>query len=120
MKARLHKLLSDLGETFWLLPATIVMAGILLAVGLVDLDHGGAVPQWLIDSPWLYSGGGTGARTLLGAVASSTIVATQSSAAGQITDASNPRARGGPQRAPRVAPFVHGLVLALGGYDEGR
>ncbi len=31
------------------------------------------VPQWLIDSPWLYNGGGTGARTLLGAVASSTI-----------------------------------------------
>ena len=73
MKARLRKLLSDLGETFWLLPATIVVAGILLAFGLVHLDRSGAVPQWLIDSPWLYSGGGTGARTLLGAVASSTI-----------------------------------------------
>jgi uncharacterized membrane protein len=33
MKARLRKLLSDLGETFWLLPATIVVAGILLAFG---------------------------------------------------------------------------------------
>ncbi len=31
------------------------------------------MPQWLIDSPWLYNGGATGARTLLGAVASSTI-----------------------------------------------
>ena len=73
MKARLRKLLSDFGETFWLLPATVVVAGILLALGLVQLDRSGAVPQWLIDSPWLYSGGGTGARTLLGAVASSTI-----------------------------------------------
>ena len=73
MKARLRKLRSDLGETFWLLPATIVVAGILLALGLVQVDRSGAVPQWLIDSPWLYSGGGTGARTLLGAVASSTI-----------------------------------------------
>ena len=73
MKARLRKLLSDLGETFWLLPATIVVAGILLALGLVHLDRSGKVPQSLIDSPWLYNGGGTGARTLLGAVASSTI-----------------------------------------------
>jgi uncharacterized membrane protein len=73
VKARLRKLLSDLGETFWLLPATIVVAGILLAFGLVHLDRSGAVPQWLIDSLWLYSGGGTGARTLLGAIASSTI-----------------------------------------------
>ncbi len=73
MKARLRKLLSDLDETFWLLPATIVVVGILLALGLVHLDRSGAVPPWLIDSPWLYSGGGTGARTLLGAVASSTI-----------------------------------------------
>ena len=44
-----------------------------LAVGLVSLDRSGIVPDWLIDSPWLYNGGGTGARTLLGAVASSTI-----------------------------------------------
>ena len=73
MKARLRKLLSDLSETFWLLPAAIVLAGIVLALGLVGLDRSGVVPQWLIDSPWLYNGGGTGARTLLGAVASSTI-----------------------------------------------
>jgi len=71
--ARLRKLASDLGETFWLVPAAMVVAAILLATGLVYLDKSGAVPAWLIDSPWLYSGGGTGARTLLGAVASSTI-----------------------------------------------
>lgn len=62
-----------MGDTFWLLPGAMVVAGILLAVGLVALDRSGAVPRWLIDSPWLYNGGGTGARTLLGAVASSTI-----------------------------------------------
>ncbi len=39
----------------------------------MHLDRSSAEPQWLIDSPWLYSSGGTGARTLLGAVASSTI-----------------------------------------------
>lgn len=73
MKARARQLVHAVGETFWLLPAALVVAGILLAVGLVELDRSGMVPQWLIDSPWLYSGGGTGARTLLGAVASSTI-----------------------------------------------
>ena len=73
MKARFWKLLTALGDTFWLLPGAMVIAGILLAVGLVSLDRSGAVPQWLIAGPWVYNGGGTGARTLLGAVASSTI-----------------------------------------------
>ena len=73
MKARFRKALGSLSDTFWLLPGGMVVAGILLGNGLVALDRGGAVPQWLIESPWLYSGGGTGARTLLGAVVSSTI-----------------------------------------------
>jgi uncharacterized membrane protein len=73
LTARFRKLLSDLGETFWLLPGAMVVAGIILALGLVSLDRSGTIPKWLIESPWLYSGGGTGARTLLGAVASSTI-----------------------------------------------
>ncbi len=73
MKARFDKVLADLADTFWLLPGVMVIGGILLGIGLVALDRSGTVPRWLIESPWLYSGGGTGARTLLGAVASSTI-----------------------------------------------
>jgi len=73
LSARLRQFLVGVGETFWLLPALLVVSGILLAVGLVELDRSRLVPQWLIDSPFLYNGGGTGARTLLGAVASSTI-----------------------------------------------
>ena len=73
MNVRIRKLLGDLADRFWVLPALLVVAGILLALALVGLDRSGRVPQWLIDSPWLYNGGGTGARTLLGAVASSTI-----------------------------------------------
>ncbi len=73
MIARLRKFLSDLGETFWVLPGLMVVCGILAAVGSVHLDRSGVVPHWLIASPWLYNGGATGARTLLGAVASSTI-----------------------------------------------
>jgi uncharacterized membrane protein len=73
MIVRLRKLLGDLADVFWLLPGLMVLAGVLTALLLVQLDRRGVVPQWLIASPWLYSGGGTGARTLLGAVASSTI-----------------------------------------------
>ena len=73
MIARVRKLLSDLSETFWLIPGLLVAAGVLAAVGTVSLDRSGAVPRWLIESAWLYNGGATGARTLLGAVAASTI-----------------------------------------------
>jgi uncharacterized membrane protein len=73
LTAKLRKLLTGLGDKFWLLPGLMVLGGILLGLALVSLDHSGLVPQWLINSPWLYNGGGTGARTLLGAVASSTI-----------------------------------------------
>lgn len=51
----------------------MIVAGVLAAIGLVEVDRSGIVPQWLLDGPWIYNGGATGARTLLGAVASSTI-----------------------------------------------
>jgi len=73
LKARLRKLLTALGDTFWLLPGGMVIFGVVLGVGLVAVDRSGVVPHWLVESAWLYNGGGTGARTLLGAVASSTI-----------------------------------------------
>ncbi len=73
MTVGIRKALSDLADTFWLIPGLMVMAGVLGAIGMVSLDGSGIVPQSLLDGPWLYNGGGTGARTLLGAVASSTI-----------------------------------------------
>ena len=73
MTADLRKLLTALGDTFWLLPGALVVLGIAGGLGLVAIDRSGDVPHWLIASSWLYSGGATGARTLLGAVASSTI-----------------------------------------------
>lgn len=73
LTARVRKFLSDLADTFWLLPGLIVLAGIIAAIGLVCVDRSGIVPQWMLDSAWLYNGGATGARTLLGAVASSMI-----------------------------------------------
>jgi len=73
MRLRLRRLLITLGEAFWLVPGLMVIAGILGAIGLVDLDRAGIIPARLLSGSWLYNGGATGARTLLGAIASSTI-----------------------------------------------
>lgn len=73
MTARLRQFLNVLGEAFWLVPAAMVLLGILLALGLLSVDRSGALPPWMTESTWLYNGGGTGARILLGAIASSAI-----------------------------------------------
>ncbi|RZL62959.1 MAG: DUF2254 domain-containing protein [Variovorax sp.] len=73
MNARFRKLFSQLGDTFWLVPAAMVLAAVLLAIGLLELDRSDRLPDWLTESDWFYNGGGTGARTLLGAIASSAI-----------------------------------------------
>ncbi len=73
MKARLRKLINGLGEAFWLVPALMVMVCVLAAAALVQIDRSGIVPESVLEGPWLYNGGATGARTLLGAVAASTI-----------------------------------------------
>ncbi|MGC1109482.1 MAG: hypothetical protein WA870_06375 [Methylovirgula sp.] len=41
MTARIPKLLSDLSDTFWVVPALIVLGCVLAAIGLVDLDRSG-------------------------------------------------------------------------------
>jgi uncharacterized membrane protein len=73
LAARIRKFLDDLADTFWLMPGAMVLGGVLAALALVHVDRSGLVPPWLVSDGWLYSGGPTGARTLLGAVASSTI-----------------------------------------------
>ena len=72
MQARWSKFLQQAGDTFWLLPAAMVVGGLIAAEALVQLERAGLVSTWLLDG-WLYTGGGSGARTLLGAVAASTI-----------------------------------------------
>ena len=73
MRARLARFASWLGETFWLVPALMILACDLLAFGLLQVDRAGLLPRGMIESGWIYSGDATGARTLLGSVASSTI-----------------------------------------------
>ena len=72
MRARLLRFLQDVSDAFWVLPALIVVTLACLAVAAVDVQLLGHLPAW-IPSTWVYGGGETGARTLLGAVASSTI-----------------------------------------------
>lgn len=72
MTARLRRLIDELADAFWLFPAMLVLAGVLGALALVGLDRSGLVPGWMLEE-WFYNGGATGARTLLGTVASSII-----------------------------------------------
>ncbi len=73
MKVRLRQLAADLADSFWLVPAAMVLASVGLAMLLLAVDRQNLLPTWLTKSNWLYNGGGEGARTLLGAIASSTI-----------------------------------------------
>ncbi len=73
MNARLRQVLARIAETFWVLPAVLTLCGVVGALLMLRLDRSGLIPPALLDGGWLYDGGGTGARTLLGAVASSTI-----------------------------------------------
>ena len=71
-RARGWQLLEMLNDSFWLRPALIVLAAIALAELLTGIERAELLP--LNDlSDWLYEGGETGARTLLGAIAGSTI-----------------------------------------------
>ncbi len=72
MKASLAKFLKSTADAFWLVPASMVVAGAVLAETLVQIDRSGVIAKW-VEAGWLYGGGESGARTLLGAVASSTI-----------------------------------------------
>ena len=72
MSNYLRSRLEALGDAFWLRPALLVLAGIILgemSVWAERADAGGDI----IPDGWLYAGGEAGARSLLGAVASSTI-----------------------------------------------
>jgi uncharacterized membrane protein len=73
MNVHLKKAVQVSRDTFWIVPGVMAFAGIILAMALVYVDRSGALPAWLLDSALLYNGGSTGARTLLGTVASSTI-----------------------------------------------
>jgi uncharacterized membrane protein len=72
MRARLLRFVQDVADAFWVLPALIVLGLAGLAFVAIDIQLLGHLPDW-IPSGWVYGGGDTGARTLLGAIASSTI-----------------------------------------------
>lgn len=72
MKARLLRLWQGLSDAFWTLPAAIVLALGGLGLLVVEIQSLGSEADWIPDG-LVYGGGDTGARTLLGAIASSTI-----------------------------------------------
>lgn len=73
MHARLRKLLSDIGDLFWAVPALLVLAGVVLAEAALQLDRSGLIGHGSVLSRYLYGGDSSGAQTLLGAIAASSI-----------------------------------------------
>ena len=73
MNARLRAWIEDLGDQFWVRPAVVVLLCIGSALLATWFDHLSAGTSDAAASSWGYSGGGEGARSLLGAVASSSI-----------------------------------------------
>jgi uncharacterized membrane protein len=71
VRARLWQLYDDINDSFWLRPSLIVLVALALAEVLINAERANVVPTAI--AGWVYSGGETGARTLLGAVAGSTI-----------------------------------------------
>jgi uncharacterized membrane protein len=69
--ARLRQWWADLLAAFWLRPAVMVVAAILLAETLVRAEGAFSLPDWL--EGWVYAGGASGARDVLGVLAGATI-----------------------------------------------
>jgi uncharacterized membrane protein len=61
-----------LADAFWLIPAVLILGMGGAGVAVVGLQNGDALPGW-IPQDLVYGGGETGARTLLGVVATSSI-----------------------------------------------
>ena len=73
MKAHLRKYLGEFLEAFWLVPGGMAFLGVAIAHSAIAIDRSGALPDASSLRLLLYDGGPTGARTLLGTVASSAI-----------------------------------------------
>ena len=72
MTSHLRGWLEGLGDVFWLRPAVLVLFGLLLGIAMEWAERAGINESW-ISGGWIYAGGESGARSLLSAVASSTI-----------------------------------------------
>lgn len=73
MNARIMAWLENLGDQFWLRPALVVLGCLVAAHLAVLADHAHLLGSEMMGASLLYTGGGEGARSLLSAVASSSI-----------------------------------------------
>lgn len=75
MRARVIRWWQITQESLWFIPGILTIAGALLAVGMVQLDHELALDQ-RGGRIWAFSGGAAGARGVLQAIAGSLITVT--------------------------------------------
>ena len=72
MSAVLRQWLEALGDIFWIRPALLVLGGVVLGEVAVLAERADFRLPW-VPQGWVYNGGESGARAMLGAVAASTI-----------------------------------------------
>jgi uncharacterized membrane protein len=70
MKTRISHLWDSLSSSFWFVPAAMLLLAVALAFATLQIDHHWAAPS---ASDWIYTGGPSGARSLLSTVAGSVI-----------------------------------------------
>ncbi len=70
--ARLKHYLSNLGGSFWFVPSLIVIASMLLAVGLIEVDTAKGY-AWMDNWPRLFGVGAEGARGMLAMIGGSIV-----------------------------------------------
>ena len=75
MKIRLNVIQNRLGGSFWFVPSLMTIAGVLLAVGMITLDHS-AYADWLRRGPWLDRLQLENARLIVSTIAGSMITVT--------------------------------------------
>ncbi len=72
MRARLLRVATALGESYWFVPSLMAIAALLLAAAMVWIDSH-HLASWMDRLPWLYAARPTGARSLLSSIGGSMI-----------------------------------------------
>ncbi|MDZ4371613.1 MAG: DUF2254 domain-containing protein, partial [Phenylobacterium sp.] len=72
MRGMIRRFATALADAFWLIPAVLILSMGAVGFAVVAVQSLGDLPDW-IPADLIYGGGETGARTLLGVVATSSI-----------------------------------------------
>lgn len=112
MKVRLTQIRDAMADSFWFVPAAMVIAAISAAPALVYLDYS-LESNWLKERAWFWSGEADGARSMMGTIAGSLITVISIVFSMTITTLSQTATHFGP-RVLRNFTSDRGVQITLG------